>query len=208
VLYLDASRDRLSVGLESHAQWLTREQLSGRHDAVLLDTMTDLCSEACIRLQDLERCVIVNGPGSFTGLRIAVSAVHALDAVAPLKALPIDQLSLLAASTESEAEAVVDARMQDVYRGCNRDGFGIYQRVDIVPLDVLSNDVSRICHRDEQGLFPHATGVSPDLSILRALAARQPQSAWIKASQLTPRYVRNTVSWKPLSEQPSKLYDR
>lgn len=208
VLYLDASRDRLSIGLESHTQWLTREQLSGRHDAVLLDAMIDLCSEASVRLQDLERCVIVNGPGSFTGLRIAVSAVHALDAVGPLKALPIDQLSLLGAAAESEAEAVIDARMQDVYRGCNRDGFGIYQQVDVVPLDALSEDVRRICHCDEQALFPNATGVLPDLSILRALAARQPQSAWINASQLTPRYVRNTVSWKPLSEQPSKLYDR
>lgn len=208
MLYLDASRERLSVALESQTAWLTREQLAGRHDAVLLDAISDLCAEARMRLRDLERCVIVNGPGSFTGLRIAVSAVHALDAVAPLMALPIDQLSLLGAATAIEAEAVLDARMQDVYLGRNRDAFGIYQRVEIVPMEALSRANRQICHRDEQTLFPSAIAVLPDLSILRALAERQPEAAWIKASQLTPRYVRNTVSWKPLSEQPSKLYDR
>jgi tRNA threonylcarbamoyl adenosine modification protein YeaZ len=208
LLYLDASRDRLSIGCATVTQWVVRENIVGRHDAVLLNALNSVCQEASITLDTLEGVVVVNGPGSFTGLRIAVSAIHALDAVNSCRALPVDQLSLLAAASKRPTEAVLDARMQDAYIGRSMGATGLYQELAIVPLDSLNQGAGRICHRDDAERFPLAVSVTPSLETLRELAARQPDSAWIPAQQLTPRYIRNTVSWKPLSEQPSKLYER
>lgn len=208
VLYLDASRDRLSVGLDSAGSWRVLERIEGRHDEMLLESVETLCESANLRLQELDRCVVVNGPGSFTGLRITVSAVHALDAVHPLRVLPIDQLSLLASMHADAAEAVIDAKMGEAYYGRELGGTGLFTAIDVIPLDRLPTAGLRVCHAHECDLFANVTGVTPGLDNLRELAHRQPESAWIAGGQLTPRYVRNTVSWKPLSEQPSKLYDR
>jgi tRNA threonylcarbamoyl adenosine modification protein YeaZ len=195
-LFLDASRDRLSVGIEVGSIWIARNAIEGRHDQVLLES---------IRVE----CVVVNGPGSFTGLRIAVSCIHALDLVHPLQVLPIDQLSLLAAASDTDVDcALLDARMDEIYVGSDRQADGTFGCLELMPVSALDQTHSWVCHSEEIDRFSiQMNPVSPTLETLRRLAAGMDSSKWIAGHQLTPLYVRQTVSWKPLSEQPSKLYD-
>ena len=207
-LYIDASRNRLSVGLVSGSLWVTRERIEGRHDEVLLESIRELCTECNLSVSDIDRCVVVNGPGSFTGLRIAVSCIHALDLVTPLKVLPVDQLSLLAEAAQLSHGAILDARMDEVYMGLDRHADGTFESLQLKPVAELSRDETWICHHEEQDCFGvELIPVTPTLQTLRGLASQMDLSRWIDGHQLTPRYVRQTVSWKPLAEQPSKLYD-
>ena len=208
-LFLDASRDRLSVGIEVGSTWLAYNSIDGRHDQVLLESIRSLCEESGLSISELTQCVVVNGPGSFTGLRIAVSCIHALDLVHPLQVLPIDQLSLLAAASDTDVDcALLDARMDEVYVGSDRQADGTFGCLELMPVSELDQTRSWVCHSDETDRFLiPAKSVSPTLETLRHLAARVDSSKWILGHQLTPLYVRQTVSWKPLSEQPSKLYD-
>jgi len=208
-LFLDASRDRLSVGIEVGSTWLAYNSIDGRHDQVLLESIRSLCEESGQSISELTQCVVVNGPGSFTGLRIAVSCIHALDLVHPLQVLPIDQLSLLAAASDTDVDyALLDARMDEVYVGSDRQADGTFGCLELMPVSELDQTRLWVCHSDESDRFPiPAKSVSPTLETLRHLAAHVDSSKWILGHQLTPLYVRQTVSWKPLSEQPSKLYD-
>lgn len=206
--YIDTSRDRLSVGLVSGSLWLTRERIEGRHDQVLLESIRELCVESNLSIGDIDRCVVVNGPGSFTGLRIAVSFIHALDLVTPSKVLPVDQLSLLAEAAQSSHGAILDARMDEVYVGCGRQADGTFESLQLQPVAELPSGEAWICHHEEQDRFGlELIPVTPSLQTLRGLALQMDPSRWIDGHQLTPRYVRQTVSWKPLVAQPSKLYD-
>ena len=208
-IYLDASRNELALALEVDNTLDCYPISAGRHDAIMIDAIESLIAAHNLTVNDLTHWVVVNGPGSFTGLRIAVSLVHALDAVKPRRVLPIDSLSLLAASTdENVEEAIIDARMGEVYRGRGPNADGIFETLEIVASSSLTRDVPRACLESERNLFQGlATPVTPRLHTLRDLAARLPETAWVPGHRLTPRYVRNSVSWKPLSEQPSKLYD-
>ena len=208
-VYLDASRDALTVGLRTADSLYRHESIEGRHDNVLLPTLDRLITESGYQPTDLSHWVVVNGPGSFTGLRIAVSCVHAVDAVSSCQVLPIDSLSLLAANAEMESdEAVIDARMDEVYVGRDMNSQGMFQTIDIIPKNALTPRSTRVCLDSEMTVFAEmASPITCRLDALVKLADAQLKDAWIAGHQLTPRYVRNTVSWKPLSEQPSKLYD-
>jgi tRNA threonylcarbamoyl adenosine modification protein YeaZ len=208
-LFLDASRDRLSVGIAVGSTWLAYNAIEGRHDQVLLESIRSLCEESGLPINELAECVVVNGPGSFTGLRIAVSCIHALDLVHPLKVLPIDQLSLLAAASDADVDcALLDARMDEVYVGSDRQADGTFACLELMPVSELDHQRPWVCHAEECDRFPIPTkSVSPTLETLKGLSLRLDSSKWISGHQLTPLYVRQTVSWKPLSEQPSKLYD-
>ena len=208
-LFLDASRDRLSVGIAVGSTWLAYNAIEGRHDQVLLESIRSLCEESGLPINELAECVVVNGPGSFTGLRIAVSCIHALDLVHPLQVLPIDQLSLLAAASEADVDcALLDARMDEVYVGSDRQADGTFACLELMPVSELDHQRPWVCHAEECDRFPIPTkSVSPTLETLKGLSLRLDSSKWISGHQLTPLYVRQTVSWKPLSEQPSKLYD-
>jgi tRNA threonylcarbamoyl adenosine modification protein YeaZ len=208
-LFLDASRDRLSVGIAVGSTWLAYNAIEGRHDQVLLESIRSLCEESGFPINELAECVVVNGPGSFTGLRIAVSCIHALDLVHPLQVLPIDQLSLLAAASDADVDcALLDARMDEVYVGSDRQADGTFACLELMPVSELDHQRPWVCHAEECDRFPIPTkSVSPTLETLKGLSLRLDSSKWISGHQLTPLYVRQTVSWKPLSEQPSKLYD-
>jgi tRNA threonylcarbamoyl adenosine modification protein YeaZ len=208
-LFLDASRDRLSVGIEVGSTWIAYNAIDGRHDQMLLESIRSLCGESGLSINKLAECVVVNGPGSFTGLRIAVSCIHALDLVHPLQVLPIDQLSLLAAASDTVVDcALLDARMDEVYVGSDRQADGTFGCLELMPVGELDQAHSWVCHAEEYDRFAIETrAVSPTLETLRSLSSRMDPSKWIPGHQLTPQYVRQTVSWKPLSEQPSKLYD-
>jgi len=208
-LFLDASRDRLSVGIEVGSIWIARNAIEGRHDQVLLESIRVLCEESGQSIGQITECVVVNGPGSFTGLRIAVSCIHALDLVHPLQVLPIDQLSLLAAASDTDVDcALLDARMDEIYVGSDRQADGTFGCLKLMPVSALDQMHSWVCHSEEIDRFSIQTNpVFPTLETLRCLAAGMDSSKWIAGHQLSPLYVRQTVSWKPLSEQPSKLYD-
>ena len=207
-LYLNASRDRMSLALESDVSWFAREAIDGRHDQVLLETIQSLCDEASISIREVSHAVIVNGPGSFTGLRITVSFVHALDLAGPLRVLPIDQLSLLGFEAKSSEGAIVDARMDEVYVGTKKRSDGRYQSLGLLPLRELKTDQTWVCHADEAHRFnAKLILVKPTLESLRDLASQIDSSSWTDGHRLTPLYLRKTVAWKTLAEQPSKLYD-
>ena len=208
-LFIDASRDRLSVGIEVGSDWIAYDAIKGRHDAVLLESIRSLCIESGQSVNKLSQCVVINGPGSFTGLRIAVSCIHALDLVHPLRVLPVDQLSLLAAASENEADyALLDARMNEVYVGFDRQADGTFSRLELMSVNELNGENAWICHAEEIDRFPVSPiPVAPTLETLRRLASGMNSSKWIPGQQLAPLYLRQIVSWKPLSEQPSKLYD-
>ena len=208
-LFIDASRERLSIGIEVGTTWRAFDAIEGRHDQVLLESIRSLCVESGQSISQLSQCVVVNGPGSFTGLRIAVSCIHALDLVCPLQVLPIDQLSLLAAASGGKClDAILDARMDEVYVGSDMQEDGTYSSLQLMPVGDLNKEEVMLCHAEESDRFPtKLIPVLPTLETLRRQATRMDASKWIPENRLTPLYVRKTVSWKPLSEQPSKLYD-
>ena len=196
------------MAIEVDGDWHEADGGSHRHDAVLLDTFQTLLGNAGIAPRDVREAVVVNGPGSFTGLRISVSFIHALDSVSPLKVLPLDQLSLIASLQPKAIQAVLDARMDEVYVGRDLSSRGLFKTLEVLPLESMQWDVNTVCHTDELDRFAGCVSSRPSLLDLRVLAAQQPLSGWVSGSQLVPQYVRHSVSWKPLSEQPSKLYDR
>jgi hypothetical protein len=98
--------------------------------------------------------------------------------------------------------------MGEVYVGLDRSADGTFGSLQLKPVAELSHNETWICHHEEQDFFGvELIPVTPTLQTLRGLASQMDSSRWIDGHRLTPRYVRQTVSWKPLAEQPSKLYD-
>lgn len=101
-------------------------QLAAReHTRRLLPMVAELLAASETRLSALDGIAFGRGPGSFTGLRIALGAVQGLAFGADLPVLPISTLAALAQtavdtrlSTELQSATLVsaiDARMHEIY---------------------------------------------------------------------------------------------
>ena len=91
----------------------------GTFSAELIPQISDLLSRHQLTAQLLQGLVAVTGPGSFTGLRVGLTAVKALAEVLRIPIAGATSLELLIAASgvETRAMAVLDAGRSEVYVG-------------------------------------------------------------------------------------------
>lgn len=77
----------------------------------------NLFEKANIRINDIERCGIVVGPGSFTGLRIGIAFAKGLFADSDVKFAPVSSLECIAGSSgkTGNISVISDARQDEVF---------------------------------------------------------------------------------------------
>jgi len=124
LLALDTSTEFCSAAL-----WLDGEvaadgvEAGQRHSELLLPMIDGLLRRAGVKLQDLDAIAFGEGPGSFTGLRIACGVAQGLAFGAGKPVVGIGTLLAMAEACGGDAVACcLDARMKEVY-------FAAYQRV-------------------------------------------------------------------------------
>ena len=94
------------------------------HSVTLMPLVDGMLHAAGLTLDDMGLIAVANGPGSFTGLRIGVSAAKGL---AWAKELPCCGVSTLAAMARTSADhhglviGAMDARRQQIYHALFRD---------------------------------------------------------------------------------------
>ncbi|AMX04102.1 tRNA (adenosine(37)-N6)-threonylcarbamoyltransferase complex dimerization subunit type 1 TsaB [Microbulbifer thermotolerans] len=126
ILALDTTSGACSVAL--HCDGHTSEQFvraERDHTRRILPMIDQVLGEAGVSLSQLDALAVGRGPGSFTGLRIAISCTQGLAFAADKPVLPVSSLAALAAGVRREQPhwdaapivAALDARMQQVYWG-------------------------------------------------------------------------------------------
>lgn len=96
VIALEASSENCSVAVLDGANCYTRLSDKPRsHASVLLPMLDDLLTERGISLASVDAIALTHGPGSFTGIRIAMSVAQGLAYGAGLSVIPVSTLELL-----------------------------------------------------------------------------------------------------------------
>jgi tRNA threonylcarbamoyladenosine biosynthesis protein TsaB len=122
LLAIETSTEYLSLAAgRGDAVFTCHVEAGQRHAEMILDSISALLAQAGLRLGDLDGIAYGEGPGSFTGLRIACGVVQGLALARGLKVLGVG--SLLALAEEGAADkayACIDARMGEVYHAAYR----------------------------------------------------------------------------------------
>jgi tRNA threonylcarbamoyladenosine biosynthesis protein TsaB len=94
---------------------LGQTELEGRsYSATLVAAVADLLTHASVTLKDLGGIVAVNGPGSFTGVRVGLSAVKGLAEGAQIPVVAISRLQVLSRKS-GVLSCALDAHRGEVY---------------------------------------------------------------------------------------------
>ena len=123
LLAIETASDACSVALDTGVEVLERHHEQARmHGRLLLNMVAELLAEAELKLAALDALAVGRGPGSFTGVRIAVGAAQGLAFGAQLPLVPVSSLAALAQGAvrmegASGVATAVDARMNEVYWG-------------------------------------------------------------------------------------------
>jgi tRNA threonylcarbamoyladenosine biosynthesis protein TsaB len=120
LLVIDTSTDRAAVGVfvaPCEVNW-TSGEASRKHGRDLVPCIRDLLQTAGLAIHDLHVVAVGVGPGSFTGLRIGLTAAKTLAYATSADLVGFDSLEGLAANAPADAldvHVVADAQRGDVY---------------------------------------------------------------------------------------------
>jgi tRNA threonylcarbamoyladenosine biosynthesis protein TsaB len=117
ILALDTSTEYCSVALWLDGEIEAQACRAGQHHSELLLGMVErVLAGRSVRLEELDGIAFGQGPGSFTGLRIACGVTQGLAAGAGLPVVGVSTLLALAQAAGAErALCCLDARMGEIY---------------------------------------------------------------------------------------------
>lgn len=96
--------------------------LEGRsYSSTLVAAVGEVLTKAGATLREVGAIVVVNGPGSFTGVRVGLSAVKGLAEPTRIPVVAVSRLEVLAAKS-GVVSAAIDAHRQEVYLRLGKTG--------------------------------------------------------------------------------------
>ena len=227
ILALDTATQACSLALFGHGGLRRRHEMLARaHNRHILHMLSDvLQGEVLADSVDVVACGV--GPGSFTGLRVAVSVAQGL---AWSQRLPVHPFCSLRAQIYAAAEqdllvegdyvlSTIDAQIGQLYglwgvwTGCAvaADGSPFMCTPDQIPvpdgsdkLVILGSGVNYQQQFSASRLAEAAQHgmITPDAGVMATLLASGAISLDLQAAHLlTPQYVQRNIGWKKLSEQ-------
>ena len=121
ILNIETSTKNCSVSVANNGEVIALKELNNgnySHAEVLHPYILDVLEEANITTNNIDAVAVSKGPGSYTGLRIGVSAAKGLCFAFDKPLIAINTLKSLASSIQQENGVVVpmlDARRMEVY---------------------------------------------------------------------------------------------
>ncbi|KGO88054.1 peptidase M22 [Flavobacterium rivuli WB 3.3-2 = DSM 21788] len=121
ILNLETATKNCSVGIAKDGATLALNEFAGEgytHAEKLHVFIEDVLKEAGLDFKDLKAIAVSKGPGSYTGLRIGVSAAKGLCYALNIPLIAIDTLELLARKITVDSGVIIpmiDARRMEAY---------------------------------------------------------------------------------------------
>lgn len=229
ILAIDAATDACSVAIYRDGHYQDCHEFAPRqHNQRLFAMLRELLPSGRLREQGIDAIAYGCGPGSFTGLRIAASAVQGLAYTNQLPAIAVSSLACQAQSAlrlgEVGADGLVlsllDAKISELY-------YAIYSFEQGLPVlregphactpdRVVAADCYAALHAVGDGcafadhlppdvrerLVAVAPSVMPTARDLVPLALEAIKNGQVQQpAQVQPVYVRDEISWKKIAEQ-------
>lgn len=124
ILNIETATKNCSVALAKNGETILCKEISElgySHAEKLHVFIEEICNESTIQLKDLQAIAVSKGPGSYTGLRIGVSAAKGFCYALDIPLISVDTLAVLASQAVSIAKEndliipMIDARRMEVY---------------------------------------------------------------------------------------------
>jgi tRNA threonylcarbamoyladenosine biosynthesis protein TsaB len=120
ILAFDCAGAQCAAAILSDGDILaTRQSVAERgHAQLLIPMLVDLLDEAGLKFSDIDRFAVTTGPGSFTGIRVALAAAHGLALGTGKPIVGVTVFEAMAASTTNRTTRLlvaIDSRRAELF---------------------------------------------------------------------------------------------
>ena len=119
-LFIDTSSSDVSIAILKDEKIIFQksETIPNKHSIYTVSFIEEAITKSNLRPKDINRIMVVNGPGSFTGIRIGVTIAKVYAYLLDIEVIPISSLKMLSLSCNHDyCLSLIDAHHDNYYIG-------------------------------------------------------------------------------------------
>lgn len=201
ILALEFSSHRRSVALLDDSRVLSRAEEVGERSAKAFAMIERVLTDANIQRRQIDTIAVGIGPGSYTGIRVAISIAYGWRAALPVRLVGVSSADAIAERlamnrVAGSALVAIDAHRDELYVGSYEIVPGNWKILS--PLQIIASDrLTELGAKHQQVVgwgikrwFADGGDLPPDGEAIGAIAARAREASF--ETVLEPIYLRAT----------------
>ena len=143
-LLIDTSTSNVIVSVLDNLNVLNEynEYINSDIASKIMKIIDECLTNSNLKIQDIDRIYVVNGPGSFTGIRIGVTIGKVIGWSLNKKIIPISSLELMSTTDTNKQYIIpmIDARRGNVFGAIYDTNLNCLKNDSLINIDELLND--------------------------------------------------------------------
>lgn len=148
VLFLDTSLSNLIIGIvqDNKLLYSNATKLNNELSIYTLPYIDEAFKSCGLKPNDIDTIMIVNGPGSFTGIRIGVTVAKTWGWTLNKKIISVSSLKALALSTSNcdYIIPIIDARSESFYSAIYNSNYNVIMEEKYINKVDLLNEINKL----------------------------------------------------------------
>ncbi len=198
-LFIDTATSNLVVALiiDGNLKYYYNKQTGKEMSEKIIPVINEALEKANINANQISKIFAVNGPGSFTGIRVGLTVAKTMAWSLKIPVIPISSLEVIASATPfAENIALIDARRGYVYAGKYDDNLNALIQDSYIPLNSLETKYKFISYDNIEN------SIKPEIDIIKVIKKHENETG-INPHKLNPKYLKLTEA----EEKINKEYD-
>lgn len=198
ILYIDTSSSYLYAGIAENDQLLceVKKEFGTSLSEEALPEIVSLFTQTNLTAKDIDKIIVVNGPGSFTGIRIGITIakVYAWSLNIPITTITSLEAMMLSSKENKVKVPMIDARRRYVFSAIYDENNQIILKPQHIKMDDINKELEKlsdytIITKDELEEYDNKEEYNPDiLKIITYFKDKEP----INPHGVNPDYLKLT----------------
>lgn len=198
ILYVDTSSSYLYAGIVEDNNLLceVKKEFGTSLSEEALPEIVSLFTKTNLNAKDIDKIIVVNGPGSFTGIRIGITIakVYAWSLNIPITTISSLEAMMLSSKENKVKVPMIDARRRYVFGAIYDENNNVVLKPQHIKMDDINVELEKlsdytIITKDELEEYEHKEEYNPDiLKIVTYFKDKEP----INPHGVNPDYLKLT----------------
>lgn len=140
-LFIDTANNFIvSIIKDNNIIYFKNSESNSDTSAKVMDLISEAFRNTNLSINDIDKIFVVNGPGSFTGIRVGVTIAKTIGFCLSIPVIKISELELMATSINNDyIVPIIDARRNFVYGAIYNKDLDLYFKESHILLDELKS---------------------------------------------------------------------
>ena len=194
-LLIDTTTSNITVSIISNEKVLYKYQeiILSDMSSKILPIIDSGLKENCLNLNDIDKIFVVNGPGSFTGIRVGVTVAKTIAWALKKDIIPLSSLELMATTSIDKKYIVpmIDARRGNVFAGIYDKELNCIKTDKLVNLNEFTNGLIDDYEFVSYDNIKLNNVIKPNIDVLKIIN-KHINNEGINPHNLNPNYLKLT----------------